>query len=133
MDDLWKDSRWSEEQELGVQYRAAIRILTCPKRVCARMRACKEKNQPSNCPGFARAGPDPAAESRDRLAAFRAILKRVVDTHEADGEEAWQAELKVWKAADERRAKLAWEKARAVVRAKGRAKSIVSPAPPHPA
>jgi hypothetical protein len=118
MDDLWKDSRWSEEQELGVRYRVAIRILTCPKRVCARMRACKGKDRPSKCPVLASAGPDPAAESRDRLAAFRAILKRSVDIYDSDGEEAYQADVENWKAADERRETLAWQMAKAAVMAK---------------
>jgi hypothetical protein len=84
------------------------------------MRACKEESQPRQCPGFASAGPDPAAESRDRLAAYRAILKRTVDIADADGDEAEQAFVEIWKAADRRCDELAWERAKAAVREKKR-------------
>jgi len=73
---------WSEVQERARLERAALRVLTCPRRVCRRHRTCRRAaGRP--CPGDARF-PTTKAEFEAFKAMVYRCLKRDVAEYDAD-------------------------------------------------
>jgi hypothetical protein len=116
MYELWHCySHWSEEQEQAEADKRAIRIMTCRRRACRRMRDCKAASpSKQDCPGLV-ANPMTEGERQLDKALLYFMLKRSVA--EDDCDEETRKALAEWREANaERRRKLAWERAKVVVR-----------------
>ena len=116
MYELWHGySHCSEEQAQAQADKWAIRIMTCPRRACRRMRECKAAwPSKQKCPGLV-ANPMTEEERQLDKALLYFMLKRSVA--EDDCDEETRKALAEWREQNaERRRKLAWERAKAVVR-----------------
>ncbi len=69
----WAGTGWTDEKELAFQEGWALRILTCPRKRCRRMRTCFWPRQ-EGCPGLT-TYPFSEAETAERVRLVRAVLK----------------------------------------------------------
>jgi hypothetical protein len=115
MHELWDGCRhWSEEDEQAEEDARAIRIVTCLRKGCPRMRTCeRELLSKRRCLG--RVHPKTEDEEARLIAALRFMLKRSLMEDEGDPETARIAK-EARAAAQARRRAAAWERASALMK-----------------